>query len=507
MQHEPPLSENEMPPDVEERVGEILEWLACPPGPAGSELRAARENLTRLGALSISINQYHRMLDLFHARIDQLCTEVKPQLQESGAARAPELAAAADDLSMLYAALGQAYQRVLSDVEHRLVRNRRRNPTAVATRALKAQRERLELAAYLNQPIPAGLWRHAHQLHREARRDESPDPAEGEVPSEAGRVYREILVIGALEPDRLSPAEVAAATDYLSRFATVVELAEQAPHPTDHRLFWVDTEQDTAPVALVRRLPPAAEGSVLFMSCTRLSAMAEGHQRELDGGTAPSELQLPYHAARPAYRSLLNKLRETFTEPQTRQLPRRHHASRVEMRIGLEAIRQLFLQDSAADPGTAQTPTWIVVNESPTGFGVWLESGQAAGLASGEVVAVRRDSDRPWDVCVVRWMRGDATRPVEAGLQVLASRAQPVRIAFRHTRPPQAPLSALWLPSARALRAHDAVLVPAGAMASQRFVMVPEEGRTRVLQGKVLKVDLQTPQVLVFEYQEDPYPI
>ncbi len=396
---------------------------------------------------------------------------------------------------------------MLNDVEHRLVRNRRRNPTAVATRALKAQRERLELAAYLTQPVPAGLWRSAHQLYREARRDEAPEPAEGGAPAEAERIYREILVIGALQPDRLSPPEVAAAADYLSRFATVVELADQAPHPTDYRLFWADAEQDAAPVALVRRLPPAAEGSILFMSCSRLSAMAEGHQRELESGTAPADLQLPYHAAQPGYRSLLNKLRETFTEPQTRQLPRRHHASRVEMRIGLDAVRDLFLLEPGGERSEAPSPTWIVVNESPTGFGVWLESGQAGGLASGEVVAVRRDSDRPWDVCVVRWMRGDAARPVEAGLQVLASRAEAVRIAFRHARPPQVPFPALWLPSARALRAHDAVLIPAGAAGSQRFVMVPEEGRTRVIQGKFLKADLQTPRILVFEYQEDPYPI
>jgi hypothetical protein len=507
MQNATPLSEHELVPDVEERVGQILEWLACPVAAPGPELRAAREHLAELSALSISINQYHRILDLFHARIDQVCASVKPLLHDGGLERIADARAAAGDLCALYADLCQAYLRVLNDVEHRLVRNRRRNPAAVATRALKAQRERLELTAYLAQPIPAGLWRQAYQLYREARRDESRAPAEGEGLSEAGRIYREMLVIGALQPDRLSPVEVAAAADYLSRYATVVELADQAPHPTDHRLFWLDTDQDAAPVALVRRLPPAAEGSVLFMSCTRLSTMAEGHKKELDSGAAPAELDLPYYAGQPGYRSLLTKLHETFTEPQTRQLSRRHHASRVEMRIGLESVRQVFVEASAAGRTETSMPTWIIVNESPTGFGVWLETGLAAGLASGEIVAVRRDSGKPWDICIVRWMRGDASHPVEAGLQVLASRAKAVRIGFRRAHPPQIPLPGLWLPAARALRAHNAILIPANSVVSQRFVMVPEQGRTRVAQGKVLKVDLQTPQVLVFEYQEDPYPI
>ncbi len=111
MHNAPPLPENDMPPDVEERVGQILEWLACPVAAAGPELRAAREHLAGLGGLSISINQYHRILDLFHARIDQLCAEVKPQLQDGSLPRNAEIAAAADDLCALYADLGQAYQR------------------------------------------------------------------------------------------------------------------------------------------------------------------------------------------------------------------------------------------------------------------------------------------------------------------------------------------------------------------------------------------------------------
>jgi hypothetical protein len=492
---------------VEAQVSDTLDWFAHPAArDVRVELADARTRLSAFSALPVSINQFHRILDLFQGRADTLATAAKVLLRDAGQPLAPDLHLLAQHLDHLESQICDGYLRVIKDIEHRFVRSRRRDPSTVAARALKALRERLEIAAYASKAVPPELWAQAHHLYRVSRTNRPPANLPPDAGPDAGRVYREMLAFAAVQSERLSGLEVAGAADYLGRFAPAVMLFDIPPTTADFRMFWVDPELDSAPVALARKLPPAGD-EVLYFSCARLGTLAAEHLRELEAGTAPAQLRLPPEAAKPAYRGLLHKLHETWAEPPARHLVRRHHSYPVRMCIGLPALGRLFDPLRREDDESVFQSDWTVLNESPSGFALVHAAGDIGGVQTGAAVAIRAASDKPWDLCIVRWMRNEPTDTVEIGLQILASSAQTVRLAFRHTPAPQPTVTALRLPALRALRAHDAILAPSGTATSQRFVMVAEDERTHVTQGRVVNLDLQTACVELFQFQDDPYPL
>jgi hypothetical protein len=82
-----------------------------------------------------------------------------------------------------------------------------------------------------------------------------------------------------------------------------------------------------------------------------------------------------------------------------------------------------------------------------------------------------------------------------------------VSVAFRHALAPQPTIAALWLPAVAAMRRHEAILVPGGTAASQRFVMAANDGRIRITQGRVVQASLRTESVELLEFLDDPYPL
>ena len=488
---------------VEAQVSDTLDWFAHPAArEVRVELAEARARLSAFSALPVSINQFHRILDLFQGRADTVATAINALLRDAGQPLAPDLLLLAQHLDHLESQICDGYLRVIKDIEHRFVRSRRRDPSSVAARALKAARERLAIAAYSAQAAPRELWAQIHHLYRVSRANQLPP----EAAADAGRIYREMLAFAAIQPERLSGQEVAGAADYLGRFATAVMLFDTPPTTADFRMFWVDPALDSAPVALARKLPPAGD-EVVYFSCTRLGTLAAEHLRELEAGTDPAQLRLPPEAAKPAYRGLLRKLHETWAEPPTRHLVRRGHSYPVRMCIGLAALARLFDSQCGDDAELATQSEWTVLNESPSGFALVHATGDIGGVQTGEAVAIRAADNKPWDICIVRWVRNEPPDTVEVGLQILASSAQTVRLAFRHTPAPQPTVTALRVPALRALRAHDAILAPSGTVISQRFVMVAEDERTHVAQGRVVNLDLQTACVELFQFQDDPYPL
>lgn len=510
MDRPPPLPNADAPAaPVEARVGQILDWLAHPAtADLELELRETHGRLAAFAELPLSINQFHRILDLFQSRADALAAAVKRRLRGNEQPLTRQLAQLAQSLDDLEARIWDGYSRVLKDIEHRLVRNRRRDPAAVAARALKALRERLELAAYLSRPAPGELWARAHWLYAACAPEAGHAEAAGAAAADAGRLYREMLAFAAIQPERLSAVEVGGAAEYLGRFAPAVVILDQPPQAADYRLFWADRAADSAPMAFARRRPAAGQ-QALYFSCVRLGTLAAEHLREIEAGTDPRQLGLAAEAGRAPFRGLLHLLHEAWAEPPTRHLLRRRQSYGVSMVAGLDALIGIFGASGDLPDSPAPLSTWTVTNESPSGYALLHAQGEIGTVKTGEVVAVRSGSDKPWDVCIVRRVLSHPGGRIEAGLQIVATRsgARAVKLAFRHAPAPQEAIAALWLPAAAALRRNDAVLVPSGAASSQRFVMATNDGPVRVTQGRVVEASVRTASVDLLEFQDDPYPL
>lgn len=491
------------PSIADERVNDLLEFITRPAAPnAEGELMTLRLHLAELATLPVSINQFHRMLDLFQSRVEGLWAAATRRLSVARRPLAKEIVGLAESLDDIETQLFEGYLRVLRDIEQRLVRNRRRDPTLVAGRALKALRDRLILAAYLSKAAPAGIWSEAHRLFRLACGERPFDQSQALGERDARRVYREMLAFSTAQPERLSGPEIAAAADYVLNHAQTVMILDAPPAQMDYRLFWFASHTDMAPVALARRAPEP-ETEILLFSCERMGALAAEHAGAIEAGAPPESLALPKAMAKSRLRALLIRLNESWAEPAARHLVRRRQHYQVQMLIGLPAIaRQLETSD------TQGKSVWNVRDESPTGYAVVHDSGPIANLTPGEVVAIRSDADKPWDICVVRRALAQGKGQAQAGLQVIGAGARAVRIAFRHvSTETKAAYEALWLPALPLVRSLNAILVPAGIAGSPRFVMVTSNGRTHVTQGRIVSQDLQTVHFEVFQFEDDPYPI
>ncbi|HCX34673.1 MAG TPA: hypothetical protein DHV08_14740 [Rhodocyclaceae bacterium] len=484
-------------------VTDILEWLGAPPDPdPAAEIAALGRNLDRLADAHPDSVRLDRILDLFAKRAQSAAAAVEQRAVAESAAEPDRRLLL--ELAESCGRIARSGARIAGGQGEREPSGVRPSPVLAAARALGCLSRQHRLGLLAGAPAAHGSWREAHRRVREARRELGPDAALLQPSLDVDRTYREMLAMAAAQPAGLSGREILAAADYVARFAATVEVMTSAPAETDRRLFWFDPNRDMAPTAVARRQPPAGREAV-FVSCARLGLLAAEQVRELEAGTAAEHLHLPPEAGEAAYRGMLQRLHDAWVEPASRQLARRRHRHPVDVCAGFDAVRRLLALGETS--GKDATSTWTMINESPTGFAIRREDGGSAGMLAGGVVALRAGADRAWDVCVVRWVRKDEAGGAEAGLQNLSSGGRPVRLAFRSARAAGSTVDGLLFPPAPAVRAHQAILVPAGSCASRRFLMVTEEEHTHVVQGRMVNLDLQTGLVEMFEFQPDPYPI
>ncbi len=201
--------------------------------------------------------------------------------------------------------------------------------------------------------------------------------------------------------------------------------------------------------------------------------------------------------------ALLRRLRGYWMATPVREQPRRQSQYAVQVCIGLGTIWELGYQGRSS-PG--QVREWVVLNESPGGLAVMSVAGAPGNVEAGAALALRRDPEQAWSVCIVRWVRSELPGQIELGLQLIGTSFQAVKVGFRG-RAAQEMAPALALPVMEPVRRHPAMLAPAGTYASRRFVFVRDGKGVYVAQARALGLDMQTPGVELFQYEIDPYPI
>ncbi len=498
------------PSQPSDDVAHILDWLATPiPEDPAQDLAQLSGELAALGRASLEDAHYHRILDLFYERAQRLSQVLKTRLTEASLPLGKELRAIAALLVTVQEGIAAGYERVLLDAE-RLAHNKRRPPSLVAARALRCLVEALESSYMVAGPTPSDLWRRAHVLARTARTYY--EPAATMIPSlslDAERIYKGLLALAAAQPEGFSPEEIALASAYLAQFSAAVNLLPAPPTEEEGSWYWLDGSRDMGPVPPNRRIPPD-HGDLLYCSFQFLARLLGEQVSALEAGMPAGNLRLPEGAAGPGGIAALKRLQAHWAHPPHRQHPRRHNNFRAQVCVGLTELWQLLERGEMPEGATEDTPhmtEWMVLNESPAGYAVMHVTGAVDGLVTGSAIALRPAPDKPWTICVVRWMKSENPEHIELGLELIAPAASSVQIMFRNGDPGQQPTQGLLLPAIPAVREHPAILAPSGAYSSKRFFIVSGEEQTRVMQGRLLSLDLQTSAVEMFQFEPDPYPM
>lgn len=105
-------------------------------------------------------------------------------------------------------------------------------------------------------------------------------------------------------------------------------------------------------------------------------------------------------------------------------------ASAVERRIQEQSKRA---HGGADDKGGAAFDQWQLVNISPGGYCILTNPDQSYRARVGELIVLREGSgrSRPWQLGVVRWLRGVGGKGLQVGIQILALDPRPVMLRAR----------------------------------------------------------------------------
>lgn len=451
------------------------------------------------------------LLEQLEARGLDICGRLKSRLLGAGLPLSGELLEASGALIRALQALSALLRRRAESAGFVVTAGTGRQ--LMHARALRLLGEGFVVACMRGTEAPSGLWQQIFAVHALCGGD--PEPRDGAPGLLVAVQFKRICALSALQPESLTPRELAWICDYLDLVADGAQVSSTMIQP-ESATFWADPLEDIAPVACGRKLPPA-HGKLMYFSAVGVARRASEHIEwlekrisdaevvglERDGELLDADVSgLPLGLAPVEVASLLKRLRERWTSPPSREHYRRPHLYSAQVCLGLHAIwavhRGLRARRSIVE--------WTVCNESPGGYGIISVSGSDAELMAGMVLALRRDASEPWSICLVRWIRSHENNQVELGLQVLSTASAAVSIGFRGSDL-QTTTPALLLPPLPGTRANSAILAPAGTYTSRRFVMVREGTGLYVAQCRVLGLDIQTASVELFQYEIDPFPI
>ena len=497
------IANKEAPPESEELVKGILEWLALARGHS-EDAEELLQQLLSLREAAIGPLPHVKLLDLLFAHAESILQAELPGLQQPTLPITRKTRQKTKALLKLLETLAQEYFNSLAahyNPQDALPDERMQASLRRAVQAIGAQ---IQIHHLVAAPPGNGLWQQLNAAYRTARRlgIERLSSTTGSASIE--RMYSDILLKAIAQPASFSSTELALISTLTERLGHLIKLTDTPPDGAGDDVFWIDLERDSPAYAMVRRQP--GEGiRPLYFAAGELAAEVHKLAIALDAGTAPESLGLPNMAGNAAGRGVLRRLEKLWGFPARRKFPRRRHAYRARVCLGLEALHRLLQRQEFCE----DISEWMVTNESPEGYALMHMSGSTASLRVGDIVALQpRDEFSPradnWHVCIVRWAISENPEHIELGLQLLASRAFSAQIADP-AWPQSGPMSVLVLPEAPPLRLTQSLIAPTGGLAEnrRRMVLLTEQGNLQIREVRTGDLNEQTGVVEIFTLLPD----
>jgi hypothetical protein len=490
-----------------------LTWLATDhEGNSESELAELHQHVNALADASLSTMQRLDVLDLLCQRAMEVSGRFRPELLVS---KLPCPRTRYEQTSTLIDILFSLAEsaRVLVTERHWWRKAKSANQTRPIELGLDVLGEACLLSALVGSTTPFGLWQRAHELWLAANQYEKLKDSGGTElqASNVGLRYQRLLLLAISQTESLTAREQQWLFDYLESVADEFALSLEPSQPV-HAAYWFDPSFDTGPLACALRMPEEGRQVVYFSPAglaRRLStqilwleeclldssnALGESNDSEL---LDTESAGLPVGLTPIEVLSLLRRLKTRWTVAPKRVESRNRQHYTVEVKAGMKAV----WASGRNDQSTAEH--WTVYNESPGGYAILCVGGIRQPLSPGMVLALRREPNQGWLLCIARWIRADSPDQIELGLQVIAKSFDSASICFSGS---DTMVPALILHAEPLVRQNLALLTPCGTYVSNHFILVRDDERLYVAHGRALGLEMQTPSVELFQYEIDHFP-
>lgn len=478
----------------------ILEWLALAHhNPEQGDATLLQQHLLLLRESPIPAGTRLKVLDLIYQHTEQIVHHELPSLRSTSLPISRSLRQRIRPLLDALSTLTQDYFNSLADFFDPEI-SKRQAPHTALRRVMQCIAWQIHVAHLSASPPKPGIWQELHAAYSAARKlgiEQDEGPRQGQS---IHAIYIGMLLGAIAQPASFNGEEIEFIQAYIQQLANPPGLSSSAGDMPDST-FWVDTEKDTPPNAMVRRPPPASR-SILFFSCGQVARQTRALIEALPTSLPPS---LPDFARTRAGTAILKRLEALWGSPQKRRFPRRRNSYRVRLWTGFENLWQLARTPANA----AESSEWMVTDESPDGYALMHVSGPTRHLKVGDIIAMRTQDDqeaqRPtWQICLVRRALSENPEHIELGVQLLAARATAAEIAQPHD-PPLPPTAALILPPTPPLRPNEALILPSGTLQDEnaKIIVMIERSNLEIREMRASHLDEQTSTLEVFSVLPD----
>lgn len=321
--------------------------------------------------------------------------------------------------------------------------------------------------------VPRGLWRHLHSLYRTAEAFDlesltANDPILGAPLLSISEAYLRVLAAGVARLNQVAPMEAMRVFHALGNWAGHIQLATMVADDPNVA-FWLNLDADRPPLGRDRYLKTQG-GDVRSLDFSRLlNQLQRLASAPPESGRSSEELPI----------SLINHLCQAWEGETHRDMDRRGTAVMAKVAVGLfECHYQLagertfdeFMQEpdeieevemglpSFANLGSkndqreqaqnslGQVFDVHIINQSSGGYCLQWQADTEARLEAGDLIAIREQGRRSWNLCMVRWLRRLKDGP-QVGLKRLANNPQPLALSARLDDGDFCPfMRGFWLP-------------------------------------------------------------
>jgi len=483
---------------LDSTLADLNAWLDDPEPPAGADnLEDIRNRLRALGPLNPATPQLAPVWGKIYARGISAVETRLPALTETPLPIPGKVRLIVRDMQEVLHILAQNLQ-TLAEMNCDAPTESSNETSALALwRALHALSRHLLISSLTASPPGTDIWRQLHRAYNLARQFGVTRTVPDGVPRSLQDEYYAAVLLGCAQPTSFTGAEVCFLDGYLERFSGQIDSNKDKPAESPV-MFWIDPTRD-APATPCTRKPPPPETPVRYFSCSRLAHLLAEQLAALESGMLPEQLDIPPFAATPAGRGVLYRLINFWGKPGKRRFPRRRQNYRGELCFGFGNLCLLY----GKKPQPVETSVWMITNESPDGYSAMHVSGKTGAITVGDVVALRTETGKNWQLCITRWALSENPEHLELGLQILSVRAYTVDIALPTEAKANACRPALLLPAAPALLQEEALVVPSGTLAerSRNLVLVIERDNIEVREVTTAKRDEQNGLIELYEIE------
>lgn len=476
--------------NVETRPRHLKAWLDNLP--LANLPEASRVLCDGIGALNrrkVGMETRLKLLELYR----DAALKLLPALEEQYvAARLPlpeKNRRMADLARKLQMELANGYKIILLDYQgRRLALGMGKVAQAAAQRAMSALGRVLAVCYQTYAPTPSGIWFEVHQIFRFAiEQGIANEPvADMDGESSVGLVYKQTLLLALSNPYLLNPGEVERIQNYLALFGGLAQLQPFAQTGNTVGLFLVQTDGDNPPRPVSRSTDGDDSRNGILLNTLELAHALHHHVERLDAGESPKNLRLPVFARESGYRDMLRHLLRHWSAAPKRVFQRIQNICGTEVCIGLPAIHHFlggaeadsegndleFTSAPAAKGPKLSSGKWLIVNESAGGLALRGILEILPQVRPGDIIGLKMEGTGAWHIGAVRWVKSDKAKHLEIGAQLVAPKADPVRVRPSIAGPADASQPALLLPEILLLKQPETLVAPRGTFGPQRELLI-----------------------------------